>query len=80
MADIVRLVETNTRDPVLTLRQIADEIEAGDFGPVGCVAIVVMGNQIEVIGAGEDYTPPSIGMLLYAGFFKLLNALNEHGT
>ena len=77
--NVVTLHETNFRDPVATLRKIADGIEAGEYGGVGSVAVVVLGDACEVFGAGEDSEAPAIALLLHAGFMRLSGAVAEHG-
>lgn len=77
---IVELYPSNYRDPVATLRKIADEMEAGEFGPVGCVGVVLMGNAVHVFGAGLDSEPAPVATLLYAGFLRLVRPIEEHGN
>lgn len=79
IAEVVSLYESNYRDPVATLRRIADQIEAGEFGGVGCVGVVVLGDTLNVFGAGADSEAPSVGMLLHAGFMQLSQTLVDHG-
>jgi hypothetical protein len=79
VADIVTLHASNFRDPVATLRAIADEIEGGKYGDVGCVGVVVMGDTLEVFGMGEDSEAPSVAMVLHGGFMRLARAIEEHG-
>lgn len=74
-AEIVTLHQSNFRDPAATLRDIADEIEAGKYGAVGCLGIVVMGDDLEVFGAGPDSEGPAVAVLLHAGFNKLCNSM-----
>lgn len=76
---LVTLHESNFRDPVATLRKLADEIERGDYGVVGCVAVAVFGDKLEVFGAGPDAEPPSVGMTLLAGANYLAGAMVSHG-
>lgn len=78
-ATILRLYETNFRDPVATIRTIADEIEAGKYGAVGSLALVLLGDQMEVFSAGEDSEPCSTALLLHSGFLRLSKAIEEHG-
>lgn len=78
-AQVVQLYETNYRDPVTTIRTIADEIEQGKYGAVGCVGLVLLGNTMEVFGAGADSDGPSVACLLHAGFMRLSRSLEEHG-
>ncbi len=76
---VVTLQDSNFRDPVATLRKIADEIESGDYGEVACVGVVLLGNTMEVFGFGPDSEAPSVGMLLHAGFMRMSKAIEEHG-
>lgn len=85
MADpALNLVETlydsNLRDPVATLRKIAAEIEAGDYGEVGSAALVLLGDKMEVFAMGPDSEAPSIALMLHAGFMRLSLAIEEHGA
>ena len=77
---VVELYDTNFRDVVTTLRGIADDIENDKYGPVGCVALVLLGNTLEVFGMGPDSEAPSVGMMLNAGAMKLTKAFLDHGT
>ncbi len=76
---VVSLNESNFREAVPTLREIIKEIERGDFGSIGCGALVLMGDTIEVFGFGPDSETPSVATLLYAGFLKLMKPMAEHG-
>lgn len=76
---VVQLYETNFRDPAATLRVIADQIEAGHYGEVGSVGVVLLGDTMEVFGAGPDSEPPSVALLLHAGFTRLSAAIESHG-
>lgn len=78
-AEVISLYETNYRDAVATLRVIADEIEAGKFGEVGCIGVALLGDTMEVFGAGADSEAPSVAMLLHAGFMSLSRSIEEHG-
>jgi hypothetical protein len=76
---VVTLVRSNYRDPVTTLRILADEIEAGKYGDVGCLGLVLLGNELQVFGMGRDSEGPSVALLLHAGFLRLSRAIEEHG-
>ena len=78
-AEVVTLYETNLRDPVAALRKIANQIEAGDYGDVGCVGVVLLGNTMEVFGAGADSEGPSVAVLLQAGHMRIVSAIESHG-
>ena len=78
-AEVVTLYETNLRDPVAALRKIADEIEAGDYGDVGIVSVVLLGSTMEVFGAGKDSEGPSVALLLHAGFMRIVGKVEGAG-
>lgn len=77
---VVPLYESNLRDPVATLRNIADQMEAGEYGEIGSVAMVVMGDTLEVFGFGADSETPTVALLLHAGFQKISTAIMNHGA
>jgi hypothetical protein len=77
--NVVQLHSSNFRDPVATLRLIADEIEAGDYGDVGSVALVILGDSMECFGLGKDAEAPSIGLLFYSAFLRMAQAIEGHG-
>lgn len=79
MVEAVPLFPSNFRDPVATLRKLADDIEAGVYGPVGCVGAVVLADQMHVFGMGPDSEAPSVALLLHAGFMDMSRALADHG-
>lgn len=76
---IVELYGSNIRDPVATLRRIADDIEAGVYGSVGSAGLVLLGDTMEVFGFGPDSEAPSVALLLHAGFLRLSKSVEEHG-
>lgn len=76
---VVTLNESNFRDPVATLRVIADDIEAGKYGDVTSVGLCLFGDSMEVFGMGSDAEAPTIALLLHAGFSRLSNSLERHG-
>lgn len=80
IAEVITLYESNFRDPVATLRRIADEIEAGEYGDVGTLAVALLGDTFEVFGAGEDSDGPSVCTLLQAGVTRIVNSVEEHGS
>ena len=76
---VVTLQESNFRDPSATLRVIADNIEKGEYGNVGCVGVVLLGDTVEVFGMGSDSEPPSVALLLNAGVMRLTKSIADHG-
>lgn len=80
VAEVVTLHKSNFRDPVATLRNIADEIERGDFGEVGCIGVALLADKMHVFGAGRDSEAPSVALLLHAGFSSLSKSIEDHGA
>jgi hypothetical protein len=78
-AEIVTLYKSNMRDPVATLRRIADDIESGTYGDVGCLSVVLLGDTMEVFGAGQDSEGPSVAVLLQAGVNRIVHEIESHG-
>jgi hypothetical protein len=76
---VVTLQESNFRDPVATLRKIADNIEAGEYGDVGTVALVLLGDTMEVFGLGRDSEATSVSLLLNAGLLRLARTVERRG-
>lgn len=76
---VVTLHESNFRDPVATLREIADQIEAGEYGDVWTVGLVLFGDTLEVFGMGVDSDGPTIALLMNAAALRLARKLEEHG-
>lgn len=79
LAEVTTLYETNMRDPVATLRKIADDIEAGVYGEVGTVGVALIGDTMECFGGGSDSEAPSVGLLFHAAFSRMSNAIESHG-
>lgn len=78
-AELVTLYDTNVRDPVATLRKIADEIEAGKYGEVGCLTVALLGDTMEVFAAGPDSDGPAAAVLHQAAVTRIVNAIETHG-
>lgn len=78
-AKIITLYGTNFRDPVSALRKIADDIEAGTYGDVGSVGVALLGDTMEIFGAGADSEGPSIALLFHAAFMRISNAIEQAG-
>lgn len=76
---VVSIHESNFRDAVTTLRLIADRIEGGDYGEVGCCALVVLGDALNVFGMGPDSEGPSVHYLLCSGAASMVQAALDHG-
>lgn len=57
-----------------TLRRIADEVEAGTYGPSSSCAVVLDSRRLRVFYAGEGESAPNAVMLLVAGANKVTGA------
>lgn len=79
MKPVTTIYPSNFREPAATLRVIADQIEAGEFGSVGCAALVLLGEKLEVFGMGPDSESPSVHYLLCSGAARLVSGALEHG-
>lgn len=79
MAEVVTLYKSNYRDPVSALRKIADEIERGEYGEVGCVGIALLGETFEVFGAGPDSAGYSVAAVFHAGLVRLTSSIERRG-
>lgn len=68
------------RDPVKALRNLADEIEAGEHGDVSSCGVVLMGDQMEVFGSGIDSDGPTIALLFNAAAHRFAREIEEYGA
>lgn len=77
---VIIMREHTLRDAPATLRVIAQNIEDGKYGPVGTVALVLLGDTMEVFGMGEDGGDgAAVATLLNAGALRLTIAVMNHG-
>lgn len=67
------------RDPVKMLRNLAGQIEAGDFGEVGTIAIAIFGDTLEVFGGGPDSDGPTCALVFQAASFRFAKEIESHG-
>ena len=58
-------------EPAAALRQIADDIEAGLFGKVEAVAVVLTGSDVAVFGAGPESSPAVCALLFEDAFQRM---------
>lgn len=64
------------KDPVKMLRNLADDIENGDFGTVHTIAIATFGDAgLEVFGGGDDSVGPTVAMVFQAASMKMCQSL-----
>ncbi len=62
-------------DVARALRNIADEIERGEYGDVISCGVALLGDALEVFGAGPDSEPPMVAMLFNAGALRFAKNL-----
>lgn len=80
LAEVVTLYESNSRDLVAKMRNMADQIEAGEWGDVRDAAFVIYrtgeeGSGIDVFGWGVDQDAATTHLLLSAGALRLAKAV-----
>lgn len=64
------------KDPVKMLRNLADEIEAGDYGTVHTIAIATFGDAgLDVFGGGDDSIGTTVAMVFQAASIKMCQSL-----
>lgn len=64
------------KDPIKMLRNLADDIENGDYGTVHTIAIATFGDAgLEVFGGGDDSVGPTVAMVFQAASMKMCQSL-----
>jgi len=64
------------KDPVKMLRNLADDIENGDYGTVHTIAIATFGDDgLQVFGGGDDSVGPTVAMVFQAASMKMCQSL-----
>ncbi len=76
---VVELYASNSRDSSATLRRIADDIDAGMFGSVRELALVLNGSSVEVFGIGPEQDAGTTHLLLHAGAASMVRAVLGDG-
>jgi hypothetical protein len=80
---VVSLHQTTLRDCPGKLRELANAIEAGEYGAVGCVGVALLGDTFEVFGFGDgikdDGCAPSVATLFRSGALRLEMQIERHG-
>jgi hypothetical protein len=80
---VVTMREHSLRDVPAQLRLLADAIEGGKYGPVGCCGVAILGDTFECFGYGdgvtEDGIGPSVATLFEAGVQRITKAVEQHG-
>jgi hypothetical protein len=76
---VVEIGIDNLRDPAKQLRNIADGIDAGEYGEVTSLAVAMLGNQLHIFGGGADYFAPSVALLMRAASLRMEREIEEFG-
>jgi len=68
------------RDPVKMLRNIADEIESGDYGEVSAIAVVRLGDEgLQIHAGGVRSEVSRVATMLMAAAGRLAERVAETG-
>lgn len=77
--NVETLYDENFRDIPAMLRNLADEIEDGEFGEVSTVACALLGDKLEVFGWGENCDVGEVHLLLTAGAQYMVRPILDQG-
>lgn len=77
MTNLIVMRETNLLNIPATLREIANDIEAGVFGEATGCAVVLDAQTLEVFYCGTGEAAPNAHLLLHAGAAKMLARVVE---
>lgn len=78
IAEVIPLYESNYRDPAATLRVIADEIEAGNYGDVLEIGIAMnTGTSLEIFGTGPNSDAGTMCLLFTAALHKFARTIDR---
>ena len=82
MSEHIKVVDfphTSLHDVPAKLRQLADDIENGIYGPVGSCGVAVFGDTLEIFGFGQDSSGPTINLLFQAAVTRFASEIERHG-
>ena len=77
--NIVEFPTPDYRDPVKMLRNLANQIEAGDFGEITSLGVVTFGPTMEIFGAGIDSSACTVALLFNAAALRFAKELEQQG-
>lgn len=76
VAEVITLRTHTLKDVPSVLREIAGQIESGDFGVIESVALVaVSAEDVDVCLCGKASSPGDAHMILHAGMIRLADTL-----
>lgn len=76
---VVEFPKSTLRDPAACLRDIADAIEAGEYGGVTSAVVLLFGNTLEVFSAGDDSSGPTAALLCNAAALRFAREIERQG-
>ncbi len=76
---VVKFPVPDYKDPVTMLRNLADQIEAGEFGEVNTIAIATFGESLECFGGGADSEAPTVALLFNAAGMRFAREIESYG-
>lgn len=76
---LVTLYDSNLRDPIVCLRNIADRLEAGDYGVCQTLAVAIFADKLFVFGGGPDSEGPTVHYLFSSAANLMQQGLTEYG-
>lgn len=77
--NVVNFPVPDYKNPVTMLRNLADQIEAGEFGEVNTIAIATFGQSLEIFGGGSDSEAPTVALLFNAAAMRFAREIEEYG-
>ena len=77
IAEVIPLYESNYRNPSATLRVIADEIDAGKYGDVNEIALIMNADSLELFGMGKDHDAGTLCLLINAALHRLAQSIDR---
>lgn len=76
---VVQFPVPDYKNPVTMLRNLADVIEAGEYGEVHTIAIATFGETLEVFGGGSDSEAPTVALLFSAAANRFAREIEQYG-
>lgn len=79
LAEVPKLYDSTLLDVPAKLRVLADNIEAGKYGPPGTCVVALMADRLELFAWGPESMWPSAHVVLCAAARQLEQPLLDHG-
>lgn len=76
VAEVITLRTHTVKDVPATLREIASQIETGEYGQIESVALVAVGpDALDVCLCGKASSPGDAHIILHAGMLRLADTV-----